>query len=336
MAPPNNYNLPVVFENLRDPESLHQLIDSLEALDRVSEDVFKGITDRCAEHVAQLGGLKSRLTVAESKITAISGRCPPARGAALCHPAAPPPLRAPPPPPGRSTGGERKADSRAARRSHATKVFSPSKYPAPDTLGDFSAVNHGGGTARKLKRGNFSLPPISAEEEEKERCTQEDSSLFETSANAPTDSKLDLAIEGLGVVPSRLNSVGSILLFNSNINPYKKYSAFDNLDVNPTLREMEKDELHTAPTSVATGEGYEGMGKSDISYQPGAAPLSQLNLVSSAIPPPDCHGPVSAIPPPICHGPLDVVRCRSLMYVPVVARPRRSACLARRSPPAQP
>ena len=36
MAPSANFHLPVVFENLRDPESLHQLLDSLEALDRVA------------------------------------------------------------------------------------------------------------------------------------------------------------------------------------------------------------------------------------------------------------------------------------------------------------
>eukprot|EP01052_Picozoa_sp_SAG31_P012629 SAG31_NODE_743_length_12418_cov_3.780908_5_plen_393_part_00 len=131
-----------------------------------------------------------------------------------------------------------------------------------------------------MKRGNFSLPPISAEEEEKERCTQEESSLFETSANAAASSiGAGDAVEGLGSsIPARVNSVGSILLFNSTINPYKSYAAIDNLDVAPELREEERDELPTAPKSVATAESYEGMGRSDISYQPGAAPLSELNL----------------------------------------------------------
>ncbi len=46
MAPSGNFSLPVVFENLRDPESLHQLLDSLEALDRVAEEVFGRITAR--------------------------------------------------------------------------------------------------------------------------------------------------------------------------------------------------------------------------------------------------------------------------------------------------
>ncbi len=46
MAPSGNFSLPVVFENLRDPESLHQLLDSLEALDRVAGEVFGRITAR--------------------------------------------------------------------------------------------------------------------------------------------------------------------------------------------------------------------------------------------------------------------------------------------------
>lgn len=35
--------------------------------------------------------------------------------------------------------------------------------------------------------------------------------------------------QGLGKIPSAVRTVGSILLFNSNINPYKNYQALDNL-----------------------------------------------------------------------------------------------------------
>jgi hypothetical protein len=34
---------------------------------------------------------------------------------------------------------------------------------------------------------------------------------------------------GLGTLPTNINSVGSVLLFNSSINPYKNYEALDNL-----------------------------------------------------------------------------------------------------------
>eukprot|EP01052_Picozoa_sp_SAG31_P012628 SAG31_NODE_743_length_12418_cov_3.780908_4_plen_101_part_00 len=39
-------------------------------------------------------------------------------------------------------------------RSHAVKVFSPSKYPAPEKLEDYVAVNHGGSSLGKV-RGHF-------------------------------------------------------------------------------------------------------------------------------------------------------------------------------------
>ena len=35
--------------------------------------------------------------------------------------------------------------------------------------------------------------------------------------------------KGLGPLPASVPSVGSMLLFNSNINPYKNYQALDNL-----------------------------------------------------------------------------------------------------------
>lgn len=35
--------------------------------------------------------------------------------------------------------------------------------------------------------------------------------------------------EGLGRLPTDIPSVGALLLFNSNINPYKEYQTLDNL-----------------------------------------------------------------------------------------------------------
>jgi hypothetical protein len=35
--------------------------------------------------------------------------------------------------------------------------------------------------------------------------------------------------QGIGVLPSKIPSIGSLLLFNSDINPYKNYQALDNL-----------------------------------------------------------------------------------------------------------
>ena len=65
MAPSSNFHLPVVFENLRDPESLHQLLDSLEALDRVAEEVFGRITNRVEQQKTELQAIQTRLAAAE-------------------------------------------------------------------------------------------------------------------------------------------------------------------------------------------------------------------------------------------------------------------------------
>ena len=142
MAPTANFTLPVVFENLRDPESLHQLLDSLEALDKVAEEIFSRITTRVEKNKSDLASIRSRLTAAEGKIEQVR-----------------------------------------QRSGAATTIYSPFTYPGKSQLEDYTSVT-GWSDAKELKRATFSLPPISAEEEEKERSQIEDSSLFEYSANA--------------------------------------------------------------------------------------------------------------------------------------------------------
>eukprot|EP01043_Picozoa_sp_COSAG02_P072273 COSAG02_NODE_13551_length_1379_cov_29188.867969_2_plen_197_part_00 len=129
----------------------------------------------------------------------------------------------------------------------------------------------------KSSRAVFS---ICGDSEVKERSTVEDSSLFEYSANAAPSTAVNTALEGLGKVPAHLASASSLLLFNSTQNPYRKYSALDTM-VGVAAKEEEKEDegpSAAAPKSVATGEAYEGVGSSDISYQPGKAPLAKFNL----------------------------------------------------------
>jgi hypothetical protein len=81
MAPSANFHLPVVFENLRDPESLHQLLDSLEALDRVAEEVFGRITKRVQQQRSDLQGIQTRLSAAEVRtaLPCVAFYCQPGR-----------------------------------------------------------------------------------------------------------------------------------------------------------------------------------------------------------------------------------------------------------------
>ena len=275
-----------MFENLRDPESLHQLLDSLEALDRVAEEVFGRIIKRVDQQKTELQGIQTRIAAAEVRAVCLSPPSPHAL-CSLCSLASLPSSRAVSPSPFRISlrllhAARRQGDiaAVAARKGEGTTVFSPSKYPAPAQLADYTAVNMGGQDVRVLKRATFSLPPISAEEEEKERSTVEDSSLFEYSANAAPSTTVNTALEGLGKVPAHLVSASSLLLFNSTQNPYKKYSALDTMQGDAGKEEEKEDEGPSAdaPKSVVTGEAYEGLGSSDISYQPGKAPLAQFNL----------------------------------------------------------
>jgi WAS family protein 1 len=62
--------------------------------------------------------------------------------------------------------------------------------------------------------------------------------------------------EGLGRLPRHLPSVSSLLLFNTQENPYKKYVSFDNLAGKEPEKKKEapKKELYEAPKTFIEGD----------------------------------------------------------------------------------
>ena len=61
--------------------------------------------------------------------------------------------------------------------------------------------------------------------------------------------------EGLGRLPDHLPSLGSLLLFNTDDNPYNVYASIDNLlGTEGKALVTDTKKLAEAPTTVATGE----------------------------------------------------------------------------------
>ncbi len=60
--------------------------------------------------------------------------------------------------------------------------------------------------------------------------------------------------EGLGRLPSYLPSINSVLLFNTDENPYKTYASFNNLEgVGGQDRAKADNSIASAPTSLIEG-----------------------------------------------------------------------------------
>ena len=87
--------------------------------------------------------------------------------------------------------------------------------------------------------------------------------------------------EGLGSLPAHIPSLGSLLLFNSNINPYKNYAVEDNLDSTGKEKGESKEEtnaLGEAPKTLVDGDTLPDIVDMDLSYKPVMGEISSLAL----------------------------------------------------------
>jgi hypothetical protein len=110
--------------------------------------------------------------------------------------------------------------------------------------------------------------------------------------------------KGLGPLPAKLDSVGSLLLFNSDINPYKDYQTLDNLLSSGRLLilmmilklfvdrilpcraktvtdEDGKSNLASAPMSLLNGDALPDIGGIDITFKPEMGDMAALALPSN-------------------------------------------------------
>ncbi|XP_035677447.1 LOW QUALITY PROTEIN: WASH complex subunit 1-like [Branchiostoma floridae] len=67
------YNIPVVQPDLRREETIRQIVDALDYLDKVANDVFDRISSRVADNRTRLQAVNTRISTAQAKINAIQG-----------------------------------------------------------------------------------------------------------------------------------------------------------------------------------------------------------------------------------------------------------------------
>lgn len=67
------YNVPIVPADLRREETVRQIADALDYLDKVSNDVFSNINKRVSENKAKLQKLDDRVALAQAKVDKLKG-----------------------------------------------------------------------------------------------------------------------------------------------------------------------------------------------------------------------------------------------------------------------
>ncbi|KTF91124.1 hypothetical protein cypCar_00011367 [Cyprinus carpio] len=164
----------------------------------------------------------------------------------------------------------------------ATKVFSSAKYPAPEKLQEYSSIFTGAVDPASQKRPRFKvqskLRPLD------DKALQEKLMYFPVCVNTKKRSE-DETKEGLGSLPRNVNSVSSLLLFNTTENLYKKYVFLDPLagavTKTHTMLETEKeDKPFDAPLSITKREQLERQTAENYFYVPDLGQVPEIDVPS--------------------------------------------------------
>lgn len=172
-----------------------------------------------------------------------------------------------------------------------TTIFSTAKYPAPKQLPDFKRVLEVDPSQPLPPENNgLIVPPLKTVHkiplaDRFQAAPPADTSAIYTSLttarlmrteHGQTDEETEIA-EGLGRLPSYLPSISSVLLFNSDENPYKQYVTINNLEgVGGQDRATDAGGPSAAPRSLIDGLELPTYAGFQFDYKPAIGELPQL------------------------------------------------------------
>lgn len=162
----------------------------------------------------------------------------------------------------------------------AIKVFSSAKYPAPEHLQGYSSIFTGAQDFGLQKRPRHRIQ--SKHRPLDERALQEKLKYFPVCVNTKVEPE-DEAEEGLGGLPSNINSVSSLLLFNTTENLYKKYVFLDPLagavtKTHVMLGAETEEKLFDAPLSISKREQLEQQIPENYFYVPDLGQVPEIDV----------------------------------------------------------
>ena len=256
----HRYDIPLTFTDCAPAESLSQALDSLQHLDSVITDLFGRITQRVTAQRQAISAINSRITTASNKVNTL-----------------------------------------AAHPSRVTTLLSAAKYPAPRQLADYKRVNElsqvssviGSHVDERTKRDDWTDEERYFQQHHSPHLIKrhnrfistpptDTSALFTALSKARltrTEHVTDEAAEGLGRLPAYLPSISSVLLFNSDENPYKQYSSVNNLEgVGGQDRQQEVVGPSAAPKSIIEGADLPTFSAYQFEYKPVIGDLPTFNL----------------------------------------------------------
>ncbi|GAM17591.1 hypothetical protein SAMD00019534_007660 [Acytostelium subglobosum LB1] len=230
------YQVPVVSNGLREPESILQIVDALDKLDKVFNEVYTSISSRVSKEKSRIDSVTNRLNNAQFKVNQIVGS------------------------------------------RNAITVFSSAKYPANKEWIDYSPLYSDKARA-PFKPSHYHLHDVTAKPQDT-YLEVNDLVFIEKSIDAASK---EISIkEGLGLLPHHIPSVSNLLLFNTQENPYKRYSnTLDNLSGTesdkPQVLGDKKKKIGAAPVTVEKGDTLVQANGPGDGYHPTINPVELPN-----------------------------------------------------------
>ncbi|EGG23227.1 hypothetical protein DFA_05359 [Cavenderia fasciculata] len=223
------YQVPVVCNGLREPESIAQIVDALDKLDKVFNDVYTTINSRIQRERGRMESVTGRLNNVQYRVNQVVGS------------------------------------------KSAITVFSSARYPTEKKWPDYSPL-HADKSKAPFKPSHYHLHGIPFKRNDDNYLEVNDLVFIEKSIDSA--GREILATEGLGHLPGHIPSVSNLLLFNTQENPYKKYTnTLDNLqgvqsDAVPQVRtDSKKKKLQAAPVTVEKGDVLPAMEGTNVNYK---------------------------------------------------------------------
>ncbi|RDD43257.1 WAS protein family-like protein 1 [Trichoplax sp. H2] len=165
----------------------------------------------------------------------------------------------------------------------ATTILSANKYPVADIMTNYESLFASiDSELGELKRSHYRITndimPFN------EKLIDESPKIELPNARHRINMVEDQLDEGLGGLPTDLTSVSSLLLFNSQENPYKKYITLDPLAGAVTKTrstiEQEANALGDAPVTISQRQGMERKPMESYFYVPNLGDVPEFDVPS--------------------------------------------------------
>jgi len=165
-------------------------------------------------------------------------------------------------------------------RMRATKVHSSNKYPKSAEGGPYQPLC-AQRAPMKVKHAKYHLADHPHTSIRANRDPLAEIVLSKEVSILDARSFKDAELQGLGRLPTHLPSVSSLLLFNTEENPYNTYATIDNLLGKEGAAKEEVDPrkaLADAPVTVLKGEELHSFGKAEYTFRPTLEDVPTLNF----------------------------------------------------------